>query len=956
MRLINALLFYALTIFVLSLSIAQAQTIEYSSDSNSTSGLTQEQTQEQARSLKPRIVYRPALKYPAPAVGSRVTGLVKLELLVDSEGVLEEAKILETDPVGYGFAEAATEYAKRLRFVPPQVSEINVRSMLKMSVRFTAKMLIEELQTRGLFEEAEQYQKRTERAKGSRLDSSEISVFGAYEDSTDVIGLSIHHLVDGPSAEIVKARELPMPPVEGPVGEVEGLVLEQGTRRPIANASVRFNGFDVVRSTTPWGRFRFTGVPVGRLSVMVNRPGYASQSHVIIVEPGSAKEVRKIFLKPLTFSERQKVGQHIPPRSPTRHHIHRDEIQAIAGVDSDFLKAARDLPGLYRAPFDLNGPVTARSLGARQWGGSGEVVFRGGIEGGAYILNTPMLTLSHLNHSRTLLPAAMISDVTIEADYAVEVGRLGGGLMEINLSNPHQDDRQIEAELNAFELSGVVGGPISSKTSITGAIKLGVMRFLQTQVGAEEWLKYGVQIPNSQDAHLLINHSDGAHHLMLLSTWHNSGWQNDFESPDLIQPQLRGDVGQSQNGVSIRAQWRYNRPEKQLNNTLSVSYELLNSYQNVANGHILDQSLNQFFVADRLKLRLAKPLWLSAGIEQQMTYSYIAQQGATLWSEGMGRAVNRFEAMAPREDKVFAFSPSLWTGLEGRWTQVHFLLGSRVTYWSETEEVTPEPRVTLRYTPAFGTILKLGSGLYTQQLRPRYFDYFMGAGHGNRNGLKQTRILSSSAGFEQRFTREIYIDMTGFYRQLSNRLVADQDPTVRFKSTGEGEAWGGEFLVRYDPDARYFGWVSYGFTRARFKDSIESFERRGDYDQTHNLSTVAGVKVTPQLSLNARWRFISGSPYSALPIQTFDSDLGQESFAYSPVNTTRYSAFHQLDLRLDYRWVFKEWSLLSYLQVNNAYDHRVSEIPHPLEGLNSEAPSVLQSWPLWVSIGLRAGF
>lgn len=955
MRLINVL-FFSILFLIVGVIQSQAQSGKDRSTSMTDSPLAAEQTDQISRLLKPRIVYRPNLKYPAPAVGSRVTGNVKLELLVDSEGMLEEASVLHTDPVGYGFAEAATEYAQRLRFVPPQVSEVNVRSKLNISVKFTAKMLVEELQARGLFDEAEQYQKRTERAKGGRLDSSELTIYGAYEDSTDVIGLSIHHLVDGPSAEIIKVQELPMPPVEGPVGEVEGLVLEQGTRRPVANAIVRFNGFEVMRSTTPWGRFRFTDVPVGRLSVMVNRPGYASQSHIIVVEPGSAKEVRKIFLKPLSFSERQKIGQHIPPRSPTRHHMHRDEVQAIAGVDSDFLKAARDLPGLYRAPFDLNGPVTSKSLGARQWGGSGELVFRGGIEGGAYVLNTPVLTLSHLNHSRTLLPAAMISDVTIESDYAVEIGRVGGGLMEVNLAMPHQDDRQLEVELNAFELGGVVGGPISSKTSMTGAIKLGVMRAFQSQVGADEWLKYGVQVPNSQDAHLLLNHSDGAHNLMVLSTWHNSGWRNDFESPDLIQPQLRGDAGQSQNGVSIRGQWNYTNPEKKLKNTLSFSYELLNSYQNVANGHTLDHSLNQFFVSDRLKLRLGKPLWLSAGLEQQVTYSYLEQQGASLWVEGMGRSLSRFEAMDLHNDRSLAFSPSVWAGLEGRWTQVHFLLGSRVTYWSETEEVTPEPRVSLRYTPAFGTILKLGSGLYTQQLRPRYFDYYVGSGHGNVNGLKQTRIFSSSAGFEQRFTRQIYIDVTGFYRLLSNRLVADQDPTVRFKSTGDGDAWGGEFLLRYDPDARYYGWLSYGFSRARFQDSLGAIQRRGDYDQTHNLSTVAGIKLTPQLSLNARWRFISGTPYSALPSQTFDSDLGQGSFGYGPINNLRYSAFHQLDVRLDYRWIFKEWSLLSYLQVNNAYDHQVSELPHPLEGMSSDAPSTLQTWPLWISLGLRAGF
>ena len=908
------------------------------------------------RTLKPRIVYQPTIKYPAPAVGSRVTGKVKLELLVDSEGVLEEANILKTDPVGYGFDQAATRYAKGIRFVPPMVNDISVRSKLQLTVKFTADMLIKELQDRGLFDEAERFQKRSKRSKNGRIDSAEISVYGAYEDSTDVIGLSIHHLVDGPQAEIVREEEKPMPPVEGPVGEVEGLVLEQGSRRPIANAIVRFNGFDVVRNTTSWGRFRFEDVPVGRLSVMVSRPGYASQSHIIVVEAGSAREVRKIFLKPLSFTEREKIGQHIPPRSPTRHHLQQDEIKAVAGVDSDFLKAVRDLPGVYRAPFDLNGPVTTRSQGPRQWGGSGALIFRGGLEGGAYLLNTPVLSISHLNHSRTLLPASMISEVSIESDYTIEHGRVGGGLMQIKLIPQKRDDRQINVELNAYELSGVVGGPVSSKTSITGAMKLGTMRFFQKQLEMDEWLNYGVQVPHSQDANLLITHNNGAHHLNILTTWHNSAWYQDFKTPDLTQPTLRGDIGQAQNGMSIRAQWEWASPEKQLSNTLSFSYELLNNYHTPAANHDLEYTLNQFFIADRLKWRLGKPLWLTAGLEQQVTSSYLSQQGANLWLEGQGRSVNRSEPSQLTDDQVVAFSPSSWVGLEGRWTKVHFLLGSRVTYWSETKEVTPEPRVTLRYTPAFGTILKLGSGLYTQQLRPRYFDRFIGVGFGNEVGLKQPQIFSSSMGIEQRFTKEIYLDITGFYRDMKSMLVAEQEATTRFSSSGEGEVYGGEFLLRYDPDARFFGWLSYAYTRARLKDHVDEELRRSDFDQTHNLSAVAGIKITPAFSINSRWRYISGAPYSVAPTQNFDSDQGQATFAYAPINTFRYSAFHQLDLRFDYNWTFKEWSLLSYLQLNNAYNQRSDELPHPLEGINSQAPSTLQTWPFWVSIGLRAGF
>ena len=913
-----------------------------------------EATQEE-RSYKPRIVHQPPAVYPAPAVGSRVVGEVVLKFWVDAEGQLEDVQVQSAEPVGYGFERSALNMGRKIRFVPPQVDGVNVRSALSLTVRFTPEMLVQELRQRGLFEEAEDFMNRVRHAHKHELHRNEVNIYGAHESSTDVQGISIHSLVEAPTQEIKRELERDMPTVEGPVGELEGLVFEEGSKRPISNAIVKLGGFDVRRVTTAWGRFRFAGVPVGRLTVLVSHPSYASQSYEVIIEPGAARDVRKIFLKPISFNERESLGLHVPPRSVARHHIQRDEIQAQAGVDGDFLKAARDLPGLYRASFDLDGGPATRVGGASQWGGSGELIFRGGVEGGAYLLGAPVLLLTHLNQARSILPTMLLSEVQVESDYSFEYGRVGGGMLSLRLAPPTEKSKRAEIELNAFELAGLFGGKISPRTTVTGAVKVGTMRGLQHLVGAREWLNYGVQVPQSQDLHLHVTHREGRHKINFLTTWHHSFWSDDYESPSVYLNGRRGDLGQSQNGVNARMMWVYASPVKKFNNALSISLDQLNYQQSDDQNNLLRHNLSQVYIADRFKLRLNKPLWLSAGLEQQLSYSYLTHAGARLWSEGMGRAARRLEPGQEREDDFFAYSPSAWLGLEGRWTHVHLLVGSRVTYWSETNQVTPEPRLTLRFTPAFGTILKMGGGMYTPQLRPRYFDRDLGVGVGSTN-LRQPQHIFSSLGWEQRFTDQLYMDITGFHRYFSDRLVANQDPTIRFQSGGTGDAMGAEVLVRYDPDSRYYGWVSYGFTRARFVDIEGAEERRGDFDQTHNLSVVAGVKLTPALRLNTRWRYVSGAPYSPLPTATFDSDQGQNNFAWGPVNTLRFNDFHQLDFRVDYRWTLTEWSILTYLQVNNVYNQRNNEASHPLMGVNPDAPATLQSWPTWVSLGLRTGF
>jgi hypothetical protein len=47
---------------------------------------------------------------------------------------------------------------------------------------------------------------------------------------------------------------------------------------------------------------------------------------------------------------------------------------------------------------------------------------------------------------------------------------------------------------------------------------------------------------------------------------------------------------------------------------------------------------------------------------------------------------------------------------------------------------------------------------------------------------------------------------------------------------------------------------------------------------------------------------------------------GQAYLDFSQLNTLRYKAFHQLDLRIDKNFFFKNWSLMVYMDIQNAYN------------------------------------
>lgn len=147
----------------------------------------------------------------------------------------------------------------------------------------------------------------------------------------------------------------------------------------------------------------------------------------------------------------------------------------------------------------------------------------------------------------------------------------------------------------------------------------------------------------------------------------------------------------------------------------------------------------------------------------------------------------------------------------------------------------------------------------------------------------------------------------------------------RYDNSGTGRVYGGEFLLRYKPDAKFFGWVAYTLSRSERRSADDQAYRIFDYDQTHILSALGSYKLGRGWELGARWRYVTGNPYTPATSAIYDADAG----AYSPVSGSQFSernaAFHRLDVRIDKTWSFKSWKLGAYLDLQNTYFHSNAE-------------------------------
>jgi hypothetical protein len=254
--------------------------------------------------------------------------------------------------------------------------------------------------------------------------------------------------------------------------------------------------------------------------------------------------------------------------------------------------------------------------------------------------------------------------------------------------------------------------------------------------------------------------------------------------------------------------------------------------------------------------------------------------------------------------------------------------GVRVDYIHDAKEWTADPRVSFRYDlypSALRTTIKGGVGIFHKAPEP--YETIEPFGSPDVNSERATHY---SLGFEQELSKPLEISVEGFYKDLDHLAVqvpdATQESGTRYENSGVGRTYGAEFLLRYKPVGRFFGWVAYTLSKSERRDNPADEYSLFDYDQTHILTALGSYKLGRGWQIGARFRYITGRPYTPFVGGIVDYDAG----AYAPLeslreNSTRFPARHQLDVRVDKTWEFQSWKLSTYLDVQNVYNRENTE-------------------------------
>jgi hypothetical protein len=249
--------------------------------------------------------------------------------------------------------------------------------------------------------------------------------------------------------------------------------------------------------------------------------------------------------------------------------------------------------------------------------------------------------------------------------------------------------------------------------------------------------------------------------------------------------------------------------------------------------------------------------------------------------------------------------------------------GLRIDHYGQIGQTTLSPRMSFRLDVVDRVVAKGGVGYFNQPPVPSAESELF----GNPN-IQEDRAIQYAIGAEYMPVDFLSVDLTLYYRDAWNLLnpstdfeVDDSGETKNevFNNDGEARSYGMELLVRHYPQNRFFGWLAYTLSRSeRLNTTTGEFDLY-QYDQTHILTLVAGYNLPFNFDVSGRFRLATGNPFTPVVGGVYNVDDDSYEQVFGERNSARNRTFHQLDLRVDKKFIFESWTLGLYLDVQNVY-------------------------------------
>ena len=694
----------------------------------------------------------------------------------------------------------------------------------------------------------------------------------------------------------------------------KGRILERGTRKPMAGLLVsifhtRKDGEILAFETLTQadGRFVFYDLTPGNWNILVNPEGYfpvrTFDSIFRNQITNSTYYIERLSYNPFDVTVNAKRVR----KEVNRTTLDIQEIQRVPGTFGDVMRVVQNLPSVALAPL-----------------GEGFVVRGSAPEDTSILLEgTPIPLIYHFGELRSVIPNGMLERIDFyPGNFPTYYSGATGGILDVGLKDLSTEDLSGYVDLNFWDSSAFVETPVGED----GALAVGYRRsYLDVLIGAavrqfasEEAVDM-IAAPRYWDGQILGQYRLAKGHELKLF------W---MRSDDRFEILFGDEDDEEQQELSYKLrfyrsllEYKY-IPSKTFENSLKISQGRTWADVIIFDAFRIDGEFDGVQIRDTLRWKLFDKVLLETGID----YGWQNNNSLVIAPPSEG-GEGEPESTEPDPDPVADLvdqktqSVGLFTALEIHPVKDLLLIpGLRFDYSQRLKTSKFAPRLTMRYNLLDDLVIKGGAGYFYQE--PTFEE--ISTGRGNPN-LGAEQAIHYALGTEFNLLERFTLDITGFYKELDNLVVSSEAVIERdgeyvperYSNQGSGEIYGIETLTRHEFADNFFGWLSYTFSVSKRRDTPESKLRLFDYDQTHILTLIGFYKLPRNWEVGLRWRLISGNPTTPVTGTVVDTDWDYYVPTYGQVNTGRLPPFYQLDIRLDKRWIYDNWTLNFYVDIQN---------------------------------------
>jgi outer membrane receptor for ferrienterochelin and colicin len=702
---------------------------------------------------------------------------------------------------------------------------------------------------------------------------------------------------------------------------VYGKVLDNLTKEPLIGANVIIVGTDFGAATDILGEFSIKNVPPNTYQIRASVVGYNAVTKTDInIMPGYPAQI-KFELTPTTIElENVVVQSDYFSRNPVELNsiksFNYEEIRRSAGGFEDVVRAVSILPGVAQADPGRNDLI----------------VRGGGPSENLYLINgIPVQNINHFgSQGSTGGPLSYINLDYVEGTtfstggFSVLNGDKISSVLSIDLRKGRNDKFGGKATVSATQFGLDLEGPLTNNSSLVFSVRRSYLDFIFKAADFsfvpeyyDGLLKYDINFDERNSLSFL-----------LISAFDNVKYFNDTEDQRYDNSTILGS-DQIQYATGISYQHIFNKGF--INLTLNRNYVDYDTQQS-------DSSLN--------------PIFLNKSVEKENTLkvdlTYKLNKTIELNAGGLAKLIN-FEADIFVPEFISTFGDSIpltdinaneyYDKLGGYlnfgfsfFNKLKLNLGARVDYFSPlTTKTYFSPRLSASYDLTELTTLNFSTGVYHQSP-----SYIWLVGYDINYQLKNIDVDQYVLGIDHNISSDALLRIEGFIKNYTDYPTSMRRTYLIMANTGAGFSGSDENFSSFglDPlnsngtglargielsiqkkltDVPYYGILSLTYSETNFT-ALDNVERIGSYDQTWIFNISGGYKFSDEWEASLKFRYSTGkpyTPYNANGTQNVDD-----------INTLRLPVNNSLDLRVDKRWFFSKWTLITYVDIQNVYNRK----------------------------------